>query len=199
MKKYITILRDTLIAGLFFLFPLLVLLVVMIKVFHVFNAVTSKIAEGLGLHGLLGASASTVVGIISLLLLCLLCGYLIRIAFFRQFSEWVDKKLKGLIPGYELYQSRIQSKLEADKNRETPEVAAWVDMGEGLQPGFIMETMPDGKIIVYLPTAGNIDEGTILAVDASKVTACPGYNKWAFRLAINNLGLGFSKLDTEKK
>lgn len=194
MKRAIQNLRDTIIAGIIFLLPLLILFVLATKVFDFFRTFTAKVAALFGLKSIAGISASTIVGTISLILLCLLCGYLVRVTFFQQISQWIDEKLRSLIPGYETYRQMAAAKLVRQEEMLPYKMAAWVKMGDGVQPGFIMDTMPDGKIIIFIPTAGDVNNGTILLVEPSNVEQCPDLDMRKFKIAIANLGLGFSKM-----
>ncbi|HEY6506346.1 MAG TPA: hypothetical protein VIZ28_20360 [Chitinophagaceae bacterium] len=193
MKKRLAKFRDIVIAGLLFLLPLLVLFIVLVKVFQGLKTITSRIAAYFGLNSVLGVPGSSIVGVVGFILLCLICGYLVRIAFFKQIRNWLDQKLRDIIPGYAVYYKMAASKLD-DKEEALPyEAAAWIHTGEGEQPGFIMERMPDGKLVVFLPTAGKAGEGSIIVMDASKAKICTDADMRGFKLAINNLGIGLSK------
>lgn len=194
MKKAFQNLRDTIIAGILFLLPILILFVLVTKVFQFFHTFTTKVASLFGLKSIAGVSASTIVGTISLILLCILCGYLVRVAFFKNISKWLDDKLRSLIPGYEIYHQMAESKL-VNKEEVLPyEMAAWVRSGEAVHPAFIMETMPDGKLVIFLPTAGDVQTGSVQLMDSNAVERCPDLDMKRFKLAISNLGLGFSKI-----
>lgn len=194
MKKAFQNLRDTIIAGILFLLPILILFVLVTKVFQFFHTFTTKVASLFGLKSIAGVSASTIVGTISLILLCILCGYLVRVAFFKNISKWLDDKLRSLIPGYEIYHQMAESKL-VNKEEVLPyEMAAWVRSGEAVHPAFIMETMPDGKLVIFLPTAGDVQTGSVQLMDSNAVERCPDLDMKQFKLAISNLGLGFSKI-----
>lgn len=194
MRKLSSGLRDTFIAGLIFLLPILIFFVLISKVFMLLKAITTKLASLFGLKSVIGIPAPTIIGIIVLILICLICGYLMRVAFFKHISTWIDNKLRDLVPGYELYHRMALSKLEKQEELIHAESPAWVKNEDGLQPAFIMETLPDSRIVVFLPTAGKVREGNILIVDSQKVEPCNDYDIRAFRLAIMNHGIGFSNL-----
>jgi uncharacterized membrane protein len=142
----------------------------------------------------MGVSGGTIVGGLAIILFCFLCGYLVRLSFFRFMSDWTDRKLRKHVPGYEVYREMAISKLEQKEEALPYESAAWADMFGMLQPCFLMETMPDGKYVVFFPTAGNTKEGIVLVLDKDKVKVCPDVDMRAFRNAISNLGLGFAKI-----
>jgi len=195
MKKFIDRARDTFIAGLIFLLPLLILCALLSKVFTFFKTFTTKLAALFGLKSFMGISASTIMGTLSLILLCILCGYLMRVAFFKHISEWVDNKLRKFIPGYEVYHQMALSKLEKKEEMLPYESCAWVKNEEGDQPAFIMETLHDGRVVVFFPHAGDVKEGEIKILESNRVERRDDYDMRAFRMAIKNLGLGLGKVD----
>jgi uncharacterized membrane protein len=194
MKKFVDSIRDTFIAGLIFLLPLLILCALLSKVFMFFKGFTTKLAGLFGMKSILGVSASTIMGVIALILLCVFCGYLMRIAFFKHFSQWTDNKLRKFIPGYEVYHQMALSKLERKEEMLPYEACAWVKNEDGLQPAFIMETLHDNRLVVFLPSAGNVKEGEIRVMESSNVERRDDYDMRAFKMSITNLGLGFAKV-----
>ena len=193
MKKTVQKIRDIFVAGLIFLLPLMVLVVLLTKVFQYLTGFTSRIAALFGLKSFIGISGGTIVSAFSLIIFCILCGYLVRISFFKAVSRWVDKEMAAHIPGYSVYREMALAKLEQKEEAVPYERAAWIDVNEGQCPGFLMETMPDGRLIVFMSVAGNVKEGTILALPADKVNVCRDTDMKAFRMAVNNLGLGLRK------
>jgi uncharacterized membrane protein len=195
MKKIVANLRDTIIAGILFLLPLLLVMVMVSKAFQFLNSLNSRVAAVFGLKSIGGIPSATIVGSISILLLCLLCGYLVRITFFQNIRNWIDQKLMDLIPGYQVYREMAINKL-VDEEKPLPyESAAWLlraDQTE--QPVFLMETTAQGELIIFAPTAGNVQTGTILKVPANMVRIDRNVDMKSFRLLFSNLGIGVSKL-----
>lgn len=194
MKNVTKSIEDTFIAGLIFLLPLLILFVLVTKVLMFFQNFTGKIAAMFGIKSIVGISASSIVGTLSLVLLCFFCGYLIRVALFKHFSEWVDGKLRKTIPGYEVYREMAMAKLEKKEETLPYEGAAWATVGDGRAPAFIMETCSDGSLVIFIPSAGNTKEGVVLLMEENKVLRCPDIEMRQFKIAISNLGLGLSQL-----
>src|SRR6186713_259588 len=103
MKKFFTSVRDTIVAGIIFLLPILILLVIISKLFHFFTGFTTKLAAFFGLKSFLGVSGGSIIGTIGFLLLCLVCGYLVRVATFKRFNRWIERKMVKHVPGYQTY------------------------------------------------------------------------------------------------
>ncbi len=194
MKKVFQNLRDIFVAGLIFLLPLVVVIVLLSKVFKLLTGFATKIAALFGLESIGGISGGTIVSAFGIILICIVCGYLVRISFFKSARDWVDQKLMAHIPGYAVYREMALTKLEEREEALPYESAAWVSIDNVQQPAFLMERMSDGKMIVFIPTAGNVKEGTLLKLPASSVELCPDKDMKAFRIAIENLGIGMSKV-----
>lgn len=194
MKKFYRKVRDTFVAGLIFLLPILVLFVLLTKVFQFLTGFTTKIAALFGLKSFIGISGGTIISAISIVILCIICGYLVRVSFFKSVSGWVDKKMATHVPGYSVYRGMALAKLEEKEEALPYESAAWVEIDNMQQPAFLMEKMPDGRLIMFLPAAGNVKEGVVFLLAADKVQLCTNTDMKQFRLAITNLGIGFSKL-----
>jgi uncharacterized membrane protein len=199
MKKIYSDLRDTFIAGVIFLLPILVLLVLITKVLGYFKGFTTKIAGIFGLTTFMGVSGGTIIGAIAIILLCVLCGYLVRVSFFKAARDWVDKKMMRNIPGYSTYREMALAKLEEREEALPYKSALWLKQDNMQQPGFLMEKMPDGKLVVFIPSAGNTKEGAVFTISESDVQLCPDVDMKLFQMAIGNLGLGLGTAGTEPK
>ncbi len=194
MKNFYRKVRDTFVAGLIFLLPLLILFVLLTKVFQFLTGFTTKIAALFGLKSFIGISGGTIVSAITITVLCILCGYLVRISFFKSVSGWIDKKMMTHIPGYSVYREMALSRLEEKEEALPYKSAVWLKVDDMQQPAFLMETMPDGRLVVFAPTAGNVKEGGVFVLPEDKVQLCNDVDMKKFGLVINNLGIGLSKV-----
>jgi len=190
MKKLLVNIRDTFIAGLVFLVPLLILVVLVSKVLRLLESFTLKLSGLFTWKHVMGVPLHIVLGLLLLLVVCLLCGYLVRVTFVKQVGEWTDHKLRRLIPGYGLYHNLVLSRLQKEEAAFVYGRPAWLHTIEGLAPGFVMETLPDGRMVVFVPAAGNLREGDIFIVESRKVSVCENKDSRAFRMAIANQGIG---------
>lgn len=178
------------IAGIIFLLPILVLVVLANKVLLFFTSLTSRFAAMFGLKSFLGVSGGTIAGAIGLLLFIFFCGYLVRVAFFKQITNWVDNKLSAHIPGYSIYREMAMSKL-VEKEEVLPYQMAALFQTEGkLVPCFVMESGNNGEVVAFFPSAGNTKEGSIQLVPGSMLRKLPETDMRKFRQAIDKNGIG---------
>jgi len=195
MKKTLKKLRDTFIAGIIFLLPILLLVVLITKVFQFLTGFTGKVAAWFGLKSFIGVSGGTIVSAISLIVLCILCGYLVRISFFKSVSKWIDHKMIANIPGYSVYREMAMSKLEKKEEFLPYKSAAWIHIDHRQQPAFVVEAMPDGNLVVFVPVAGNVKEGALFKLPPDSVELCAGTDIKTFRTIISNQGVGMAKME----
>lgn len=191
MKSFFRKLRDTIVAGLIFLLPLLIIVVIITKIFNLLTGLTGKLAALFGLKSIMGISGASIVTGVALILLCLLCGYLMRMSFVKLLNDYVDKKLARYVPGYQVYRDMARSQIEKKEEVLPYKHAAWIASGDNmLEPGFILEKLPDEKYLVFIPLAGNAKEGKLQLLPAGKVIIDPKRDIKLFQAAINNKGVG---------
>jgi hypothetical protein len=90
------------------------------------------------------------------------------------------------------------SKLEEKEEALPYETAVWITLDDRQRPGFLIDKMPDGRLVIFIPTAGNPKEGEVFTIAPGKVQQCPDIDMRQFKIAINNIGIGLSKLPVEK-
>lgn len=184
--------RDLCVAGLMFLLPLVVLIILLKKVYEFLSHFTGKFATMIGLDRFLGLVGIRVVSVTSIILFCILCGYLVRVSFFRSMRDWLDAKLAANIPGYSTYREMALSQIDSDEKQLPYESAVWVQVGQAAQPGFITERCPDGRLLIFVPRAGNVAQGDLFRVREDQVEHCREASMKAFLKAIANQGRGLS-------
>jgi hypothetical protein len=194
LKRTYETLRDLFIAGLVFILPLVVLIILIAKVFQFLTGFTSKIAGMVGLESVAGISGHTIVGAISIIILCILCGYMVRVSFFKRMRDWLDDKLQSNIPGYATYREMAMEKLDPKEKPLPYESAVWIEVDRMQQPGFLVERFSDGQLLIFVPRAGKIDEGTIYRLREDRVEFCRDIDMRALLNAIEQKGAGISTL-----
>lgn len=194
MTKLYEKIRDTFIAGLIFLLPLLVLVVLISKVFQFLAGFTNKIAALFGLDSFGGLSGGTIVSALGIIMVCVLCGYLVRVSFFKRMSSWVDRKMASNIPGYTTYKELAMSKLEPAKQTLNYQSAVWIEINQKQQPGFLLERFADGRMLIFVPQAGNVVQGELYRVRDEQVEICIDTDMQVFLKSIEEKGAGLSVL-----
>lgn len=193
MKKLFGKLRDTFFAGLLFLLPLLIVLVLVTKVWGYLTGFSARIAAIFGLKTIMGVPSETVVTTIGIILFCLLCGFLVRIALFKSFSNYIDRKLLKTIPVYGVYREMAYQKVEKKEEILPYNGVVLFINGSTKQPGFLVEKLANGNCVIFLPSGGNPKEGNVLVVDQSEIEIIDSIEMKPVQTALSNRGIGLAK------
>jgi uncharacterized membrane protein len=130
---------------------------------------------------------------IGIIILCLACGYLMRISFFKRIRNWMDQRLTMYIPGYKSYRDTAITQLEGKEEALPYKNAALATVNGMQQPCFVMETLSDGRYVVFFPVAGNVTQGIVSLLVAENVQVLQRVDMRSYSEAINKLGLGIGK------
>jgi len=192
MKPFFTRVKDAFFAGLIFLLPLLVLFAVLAKVNQSAKGIFIKLAGIFGLKSFAGLTSATWAAALSFVVLCLLLGLLAKNKLFRSIHDWLDERLANIIPGYAVYREMAMNKLEAKEELLPYNKAGWLQLQNMQRPCFIMEESAAQQLIIFLPEAGNSKKGINALVDRSQVIPIEADDIKAFKLAIDNIGIGLN-------
>jgi uncharacterized membrane protein len=151
MKHFFTSLRQTAIAGFFFLFPLFVVFLVISKAWTSLSSIGSKLAAMFGVKALLGVGGTTIFSGLLIIAIWLVCGLLMRFSFVGAFSKAVEKRIASLIPGYESYRAIAEEKLE-HKTRILPYASALFKQQDCWQPAFVLSRTAAAAAFFSFPT-----------------------------------------------
>lgn len=189
--KTIQSIQNNVLAGVLFLFPLYALLILLGKVFFVFFRFGKMLTEKLGLHSLLGATGASILVLVLLVFVFYLAGLLVRFKVFAQWRNKLDDLLAFWLPPYRVYREMALRKIAGDKELLPYQAACWLKVdGDCLQPAFVMETYPDNRCLVFVPTAGNASEGNLMVCPPNKLILDQDHALKDFQRAYDAMGLG---------
>ena len=189
MKQFFISLRQTAIAGFFFLFPLYVVFIVIFKAWTSLTSVGSKIASLFGVKMLLGVGGTTVFSSLLIIAIWLLCGLLVRVSFVGAFSRVLERTISGLIPGYASYRAMAEEKM-ALRNKILPYASAFLKQGDCQQPAFVVEKDNDGNFVLFVPDIPETGHGQVLVARADKVQLVPSLTANGLDVCLKKMGKG---------
>jgi uncharacterized membrane protein len=102
-----------------------------------------------------------------ILVICLLVGMAVKTRVGRRARERLDVSLFERIPGYALIRSLTQ-RLAGD-DRETAWQPALAEIEEALVPAFIIETLDDGRLTVFVPSVPTPFAGAVYILTPDRV------------------------------
>lgn len=183
--------KSTLIGGIFFLIPLTVLAMILGKIFTFFVKLTTPFKEWWPLDRVLGIVIADLTAIAIMILLCFLAGLFARGKTVAKFIAWLESRFLDNIPGYTFVKSMTGSVVGVEQETSLTPVLARFD--DASQVAFKVESLPDGRVIVYIPGAPNPWSGSLFVMAGDRIEPI----KCSLQQAVKNiqrLGTGSSEL-----
>ena len=189
MKHFLSSLRQTAIAGFFFLFPLYVVFIVINKAWISLSSIGSKLAAMVGVKAVFGVGATTVFSALLIVAIWLACGLLVRFSFVGAFSRAVETAIASLIPGYASYRAIAEEKLR-HKTRILPYTSALLKQQDCWQPAFVVEQHSDGSCVLFLPNTPETNSGQVLIARLDQVRLVPSLSANGLDILLKKVGKG---------
>jgi len=189
MKSFFTSLRQTAVAGFFFLFPLYVVIIVISKAWTSLTAIGSKLASMFGIKTVLGVGGTTLFSSLIIIAVWLLCGLLVRVSFVGAFSRAMERTISGLIPGYAVYRAIAEEKV-AHKAKVLPYATALLKQGDCQRPAFIVDKDNGGNFVLFLPDIPETGHGEVLLARAEQVRLVPSLSANELDAFLKKMGKG---------
>lgn len=107
-----------------------------------------------------------IISILILLLICFLAGWVAGKGIDKAMVNWLENNLLDLFPGYQLMKSTMETKVGNVTEKEFPVVLI---PGDGWQIGFLVEALQNDEVVVFIPSAPNVWEGSLAIFEKSQL------------------------------
>jgi uncharacterized membrane protein len=94
-------------------------------------------------------------------------GILIHLTLLRKFNYWLENRVLGIVPGYDLYKNMMEEKLHIKHADGKPVLVQWA---ESQQLGVQVEEHANGTCTVYFPHSSLTGGGTVQIVAKKLIT-----------------------------
>jgi len=163
MKTLLSLVSKTVKGGIFFLLPIVIIIFLLGKVVKTVTPVAETLQEKVpGDFPFLALTLSLLI----LLLICYLAGWLAGKGLGKAVVDWLENNLLILFPGYQLMKSTMETKVGSVSDREFPVVLV---PGDGWVFGFLVEELPNKEVVVFLPSAPSVWEGSLVILEKSQL------------------------------
>jgi hypothetical protein len=189
MKQLLRNLRQTVVAGFFFLFPLYVVFIMISKAWTSLTSIGSRLASMFGVKTVLGVGGTTLFSSLLIIAIWLLCGLLVRVSFIGSFSRAVERTISSLIPSYASYRAIAEEKI-AHKTKILPYASALLKQGDCRQPAFVVDKDDDGNFVLFLPGIPETGRGQVLVARADQVLLVPSLSANELDAILKKMGKG---------
>jgi uncharacterized membrane protein len=171
MKGFFRFLKSTILGGLLVVVPLAILGAIVAKVVEVIGSVIGPVLALLPVKSVSVVSLSLLIACLVLLLVCFLAGLLAELALTQRVLKSVESLIMSKVPGYTLMKSVGENLLgmEGQQDRQT----VLVHFEQTSQLGFLMSTLPDGRLVVFVPDVPHAMSGTLHIVAPERAEHLP--------------------------
>ena len=111
--------------------------------------------------------AENLFSLLLVLIVCFIVGVAVRTRSGRAVRERLEVALFGRLPGYGLIKSLTQ-RLAGD-SEESAWTPALIELEDALVPAFIIETLDDGRLTVFVPSVPTPLAGAVYVLSADRV------------------------------
>jgi uncharacterized membrane protein len=111
--------------------------------------------------------AENLFSLLLVLIVCFIVGVAVRTQSGRAVRERLEVALFGRLPGYGLIKSLTQ-RLAGD-SEESAWTPALIELEDALVPAFIIETLDDGRLTVFVPSVPTPLAGAVYVLSADRV------------------------------
>jgi len=166
-KKGMQFVFTTVIGGLLFLVPVVFLIMILTKAASFMMVIAKPMAAWIPVDSIGGVALANVIAIVAVILLCFLAGLVARHALAGKFVKNLESNVLMKIPGYSMIKG-VMSGFDASDTEGMKPVA--LKLGTAERVGFEMQKLPDGRSVIYIPSAPSPWSGVTQVLPPDQVT-----------------------------
>ena len=159
-REFIT---STLVGGLMFVVPVYLAVLLLLKGMKSVGTLVRPLTVLLPAW----VPAERLLSLVLVLTICFIVGFALRTRAGRAARERLEVVLFGKLPGYSLIRSLTQRM--AGDSTESAWTPALIEIEEALVPGFVIETLEDGRYTVFVPSVPTPFAGAVYILNAERV------------------------------
>jgi uncharacterized membrane protein len=166
-KKGVQFVLTTVIGGVLFLVPVVFLGMILAKAAGFMMVIAEPMAAWTPVDSIGGVALANLIAIAAVILLCFLAGLIARHALAGKFVKILESKVLINIPGYSMVKG-IAGGFDASEKEGLKPVA--LQLGTAERVGFEMQKLPDGRSVIYIPSAPSPWSGITQVLPPEQVT-----------------------------
>ncbi len=159
MQAIAKFVRTTIVGGLFFLAPIVVLIVILAKALDYANKGLDAVLAHIPAASDLSAGGATALSVALVALLCFIAGLVAHSVTAQRVVGALESSVLSKIPAYEYLKREGASALGVAQTTELPVV--FVPMEGGWQLGVQTDTLSNGLVSIFIPSAPNPHSGAV--------------------------------------
>jgi uncharacterized membrane protein len=191
MRNLLRALRVTVVGGVLFLAPFVILVILFNKAHEIIRALVKPVADWLPFGSLIGLETPRILAFLLLVAVCFAAGILARTVIAARLVKWLETALLSNLPGYRFMKDLGEEYTGTDSTGGHESVLIRFD--DSHQLGFLVERLPGGRTVVFVPGAPRPWNGSVHIVEESRVEALDSSAREAVK-CLQQLGAGAGKL-----
>ena len=168
MRRVLNFVKTTAIGGLLVIIPVTIILAVLGQLFYGLFSIVSDVLEQLPVE-IDEALIAVGITVLALIGLCFVTGLIVQTQFGVALKGWFSRNIARRIPMYNAIANLTKRFVGVEGLEFAPvEVAIYNSKSRVL--GFLIEELPDGRAMVYVPSAPVATIGNIFVVPVEDLT-----------------------------
>ena len=186
----IKVLKTTIVGGLLFLLPLVLVVLLLSHALRFAGKAVGPISEFLTLDKVFGPAAEESLAVLILVFISLAAGLIARTRFGRDVMRWTENSFLGGLPQYRLVKSVAEGFAQIENAENLKPVL--VNIEEGWQIGYLLESLQTGWVVVFVPQAPTPMSGNVMYLPEERVRPLAISMVETMSL-VKHMGIGSSK------
>lgn len=166
-KPSLNFLKTTVIGGVVFLVPLMFLIFIFGKAIGLMMIIAKPLADWLPVDTVGGVALANLLAILAVIVVSFIAGLVARHTMAGGLIKTLETKVLMNIPGYTMIKG-IKSGFDASESGGMKPVA--VQLGSAERIALEVEKLPDGRSMVYIPSAPSAWSGVTQILPADQIT-----------------------------
>jgi uncharacterized membrane protein len=179
--------KATIIGGLLFLVPAVLVLMILGQAVQLANKVIKPILEFLP-DTVLGVGAASIVAVLVLIVVAFVAGIVARTSVGKRLGSKFEHSLLGGLPQYQMIKSMTEGLAQVQSSAVKP---ALVNVGDGWQLGYLIESLGNQWVAVFLPQSPTPLSGNVMYLHSDKVRLLDASLVQAMAI-VKHMGIGSS-------
>ena len=169
MKKFITFIKTTVIGGLVIIIPVAVISFVVGDTINSLIAATKPLTQDLPFDAFTNAAIALLLVIAVIIAICFIAGFLLNTLWGKTIKSWLERTLLEKIPMYSTLRGLTQ-KFAGIEGADYPVVEVDLYNSDSRVLGVLMDTLPDERRVVYIPSSPIVTVGQLHILPTIRVT-----------------------------
>jgi uncharacterized membrane protein len=183
----VKLLKATAIGGLLFLLPLIVVAMLLGHAVHLAATITQPISSLLTLDRVVGPQGERLLAIAALVAITIAAGFLARTKLGKYVGRGFERSFLVSLPMYQMAKSMAEGFSRVEGAESVNPVL--VSLEDGWQIGYLLETLHNGWVAVFVPQAPTPMSGNLMYLPAARVRSVQMTMPEAMML-IKRMGIG---------